>query len=54
MIIVEGVSMAKCGKCGTEVEKPEKTWTMAPKGRKPLKVGLFKCPKCGKSFRAAA
>jgi endogenous inhibitor of DNA gyrase (YacG/DUF329 family) len=45
--------MAKCPACGTEVEKPEKTWTMSPKGRKPLNVGLFKCPKCGKSFRAS-
>ncbi len=44
--------MAKCPKCGNEVEKPEKTWTMAPKGRKPLNVGLYKCT-CGKSFRAS-
>ena len=46
--------MAKCPKCGINVEKPEKTWTMAPKKRKPLTVGLYKCPSCGKSFRAPA
>ncbi|OYT60524.1 MAG: chorismate-binding protein [Thermoprotei archaeon] len=36
--------MPKCPKCGAEVEKPIKTWVLAPKGRKGVKIGLFKCP----------
>ncbi|NHV45846.1 MAG: chromatin protein Cren7 [Candidatus Verstraetearchaeota archaeon] len=44
--------MAKCPKCGTENPTPTKTWTLAPKGRKPLTVGLFKCSNCGAYFRA--
>lgn len=47
------IDMAKCPKCGTEVAQPTKTWTLAPKGRKPVTVGLFKCPSCGAYFRAA-
>ncbi|RLE95128.1 MAG: chorismate-binding protein [Thermoprotei archaeon] len=43
--------MYKCPKCGADVEKPLKTWQLAPKGRKPVTVGLFKCPKCGAYFR---
>mgnify|MGYP000194439455 FL=1 len=43
--------MPKCPKCGTEVEKPIKTWQLAPKGRKPVTIGLFKCPNCGTFFR---
>ncbi|MCC6012813.1 MAG: chromatin protein Cren7 [Candidatus Verstraetearchaeota archaeon] len=44
--------MAKCPKCGTEVASPTKTWTLAPKGRKAVTIGLFKCPNCGAYFRA--
>lgn len=44
--------MAKCPKCGTEVESPMKTWTLAPKGRKGVTIGLFKCPNCGAFFRS--
>ena len=43
--------MAKCPKCGAEVEKPIKVWKLAPKGRKPVHIGLFKCPRCGTYFR---
>jgi len=44
--------MAKCPKCGTKVSKPEKTWVLAPKGRRPVTIGLFKCPVCGAYFRS--
>lgn len=50
----EMVKMAKCSKCGTEVAKPEKTWTLAPKGKKAVTVGLYKCPSCGAFFRASS
>ncbi|EHP68483.1 Chromatin protein Cren7 [Metallosphaera yellowstonensis MK1] len=30
---------------------PEKAWTLAPKGRKGVKIGLFKDPETGKYFR---
>ncbi len=48
--------MAKCPKCGMNVAKPRKTWKMAGRpdrhGMKTeLKIGLFDCPKCKKSFR---
>ncbi|RLE50067.1 MAG: chorismate-binding protein [Candidatus Methanomethylicota archaeon] len=45
--------MAKCPKCGAEVANPTKTWVLAPKGKKPVTIGLFKCPSCGTVFRAA-
>lgn len=45
--------MAKCPKCGMEVAKPTKTWKLASKGRKPISIGLYKCPGCGAFFRAA-
>ncbi|MET1101880.1 MAG: chromatin protein Cren7 [Pyrodictiaceae archaeon] len=36
-----------------EVElTPIKVWTLAPKGRKGVKIGLFKSPDTGKYFRA--
>ncbi|MHC1628859.1 MAG: chromatin protein Cren7 [Candidatus Nezhaarchaeales archaeon] len=44
--------MARCPNCGAEIEKPIKTWELAPKGKKPITIGLFKCPGCGKYFRA--
>lgn len=38
---------------GKEVELvPEKVWNLAPKGRKGVKIGLFKSPETGKYFRA--
>ncbi|MEM0037684.1 MAG: chromatin protein Cren7 [Zestosphaera sp.] len=38
---------------GKEVELvPEKVWALAPKGRKGVKIGLFKSPETGKYFRA--
>ena len=43
--------MAKCSKCGAEVEKPTKTWVLTPKSREPVTIGLYKCPE-GHSFRA--
>jgi len=49
----ERLKMAKCPKCGAEVDKPQKTWQLAPKGKKAVTIGLFKCPKCGAYFRAA-
>jgi len=45
--------MAKCPKCGMEVAKPTKTWKLAPKGKKPINIGLYKCSGCGAFFRAA-
>jgi len=44
--------MVKCKKCGTEVGAPLKTWVLAPKGRRPVTMGLYKCPACGAYFRA--
>jgi hypothetical protein len=38
---------------GKEAElAPEKVWLLAPKGRKGVKIGLFKDPESGKYFRA--
>ncbi|MCC6013895.1 MAG: chromatin protein Cren7 [Candidatus Verstraetearchaeota archaeon] len=42
----------KCPKYRTEVTFPTKTWTLAPKGRKLVTIGLFKCPNCDSYFRA--
>jgi len=47
----KGGIMAKCPKCGADVASPTKTWTLAPKGRRPVTIGLFKCPN-GHFFRA--
>ena len=49
--------MAKCPKCGTEVNSPKQKWTMTPgrpdkTGKKTqLEIGLFECPKDKKPFR---
>ena len=48
--------MAKCPKCGTEVGKMTKKWTMAGRPDKSgkrmrLEIGLYECPKCHKTFR---
>ncbi len=45
--------MAKCPKCGKENTKPTKTWKMAPKGKKPVVIGLHKCASCGMTYRVA-
>ncbi len=38
---------------GKEIElEPIKVWTLAPKTRKGVKIGLFKSPETGKFFRA--
>jgi len=47
------VPMAKCPKCGKDIAKAEKKWTLAPKGKKPITVGLYKCAGCTSYFRAA-
>ena len=31
--------------------EPIKVWALAPKGRKPVKIGLFKDPETGRYFR---
>lgn len=49
-----GSTMAKCPKCGTEVSTPLKSWILAPKGRKPVTMGLYKCQSCGAYFRTKA
>jgi len=57
--MMEGmICMAKCPKCGKDVSKPRKTWKMAGRPDKSgkrlqLEIGLFDCPKCGKTFRSA-
>ena len=52
------VSMAKCPNCGNDVDKLRKSWKMAGRPdrsgkRLQLEIGLFDCPKCGKTFRKA-
>jgi len=49
--------LAECPKCGTEVASPFKTWSMVGRPSKTgerfkLTLGLFKCPKCERRFRA--
>jgi len=43
--------VVKCPKCGSENVELVKSWELAPRGRKPVKVGLFKCQQCGAFFR---
>ena len=48
--------MSVCPKCGTEVTKPTKTWSMVGRPSKKgeqfkLTLGLFICPECEKRFR---
>jgi predicted RNA-binding Zn-ribbon protein involved in translation (DUF1610 family) len=48
----------RCPRCGTRVDEPVKTWTLVSpipdkKGRITITImGLFKCPKCGYTWRA--
>jgi len=53
--IMEVWSMAKCPKCGTEVEKPIKEWEIQPKRKKGprVRISLFECPNCKTRFRTA-
>jgi len=49
--------LAECPKCGTEVPSPLKTWSMVGRPSKTgerfkLTLGLFKCPRCERRFRA--
>jgi uncharacterized protein (UPF0212 family) len=49
--------LSECPKCGTEVASPLKTWSMVGRPSKTgerfkLTLGLFKCPRCEKRFRA--
>jgi len=49
--------LAECPKCGTEVASPLKTWSMVGRPSKTgerfkLTLGLFKCPRCERRFRA--
>jgi hypothetical protein len=44
-------TVAKCPKCGKDNAKPTKTWKMAPKGKKPIVIGLHKCASCGMTYR---
>ena len=48
--------MSVCPRCGTEVTKPTKTWSMVGKSSKTgerftLTMGLFVCPECERRFR---
>jgi predicted RNA-binding Zn-ribbon protein involved in translation (DUF1610 family) len=46
--------MARCVKCGYNVEVPQKSWEIKPKTKPKaprLKVSQFICPKCGTKFR---
>lgn len=44
--------MAKCPECGSEVEKPYKSWTVNnPRHDVTVEVGLYACSKCGRKFR---
>ena len=48
-------NMAKCARCGIDIERPMKEWNMQPRdGRGPaLHVKHYACPQCGKTFRIA-
>jgi len=47
--------LVACVKCGIEVAKPKKEWSMKPKsGKGPmLHIKYFSCPNCGQKFRTA-
>jgi hypothetical protein len=53
---MEENKVAKCPKCGTEVNHPKKQWKMAGRPdkqgkRMQLEIGLFDCPKGHPAFR---
>lgn len=43
--------MATCPKCGSEEVKLVKKWRLAPRGKKPVTIGLYYCESCGAYFR---
>jgi len=48
--------MAKCPKCGTEIEKPNKEWILQPQSGPQsvscaIKIKHYVCSQCKKSFR---
>jgi len=48
--------LSVCPRCGTEVTKPTKTWSMVGRPSKTgerfkLTLGLFVCPECERRFR---
>jgi len=59
IIVGRASGLVKCPRCGVEVTNPVKTWPLPI--RRSLKegapsrilVGIFKCPNCETSFRAA-
>ncbi|MFQ6081496.1 MAG: hypothetical protein ACE5OW_07510 [Candidatus Bathyarchaeia archaeon] len=49
-------SLVTCPGCGAEVSTPRKSWPMIGRPSKDgrrleLTIGLFDCPRCGKTFR---
>ena len=54
IIIVLGLLLVKCPKCGFEVESPLKTWAISKRaGEGKVVMGLFECPNCKARFRAS-
>ena len=56
-IMADSGKSARCPKCGEEIARPRKTWTMTARpdkrgNRLQLQIGLFQCPKHG-AFRKA-
>jgi chromosome segregation ATPase len=45
--------LVNCPKCGVEVITPVKSWTIHPGKEPEIAMGMFKCPNCKASFRAA-
>jgi hypothetical protein len=51
--------LVNCPKCRTEVLVPAKTWLIPSRGHmkpggEPKLIGIFECPNCKATFRAAA
>lgn len=47
------VRLVKCPHCGSEVDKPFKTWDVKPKRGGSFKVSMYACSNCGKKFKIA-
>jgi len=43
--------LAKCPKCGFEVETPVKTWPLMKRGKVEVYMGIFQCSRCKARFR---
>jgi uncharacterized protein with PIN domain len=45
--------MAKCPKCGLEIEKPNSEWNMTPTApyKRAIHIKHYCCPACKKVFR---